>query len=256
MIPNRQPLGNMLAAVRLASEPYVFIEVEGTKCRFLVDTGATVSIVKPDTWQARVEKSNVAARGISGRNIKIVGEQEVNVKIGATECQHTFLVSEIGTPGDGLLGMDLLQTIGARVDLEAGILCIKDEVVPLQNEDGTVMVVRTPTKRNEAVSCPDLAELITPQEDHTEFTRILAGSKVSSQEPAWHAEVYLCKTTLLPPSAVRIVQGKITGRCSLTCPREVIYEPVCAMIPGVVSPRLACTVVNCAHLNSPPVVTP
>ena len=55
----------MLAAVRLASEPYVFIEVEGTKCKFLVDTGATVSIVKPDIWQARVEKSNVAARGIS-----------------------------------------------------------------------------------------------------------------------------------------------------------------------------------------------
>ena len=50
---------------------------------------------------------------------------------------------------------------------------------------------------------------------------------------------------------MRIVQGKITGRCNLTCPREVIYEPVCAMIPGIVSPRLACTVVNCAHLNSP-----
>ena len=67
------------------------------------------------------------------------------------------------------------------MDLKAGILCIKDEVVPLQNEDCTVMVIQTLTERNKAVSCPDLAELITPQEVHTESPRILAGSKVRNQ---------------------------------------------------------------------------
>jgi hypothetical protein len=53
------------------TEPLLTIEIEGRKCEFVVDTGATVSLIKLTISRAQLRKSQVQARGVSGTNLEI-----------------------------------------------------------------------------------------------------------------------------------------------------------------------------------------
>ena len=54
-----------------------------------------------------------------------------------------------------------------------------------------------------------------------------------------------------------LVRGKIVGRNSLTVVlREVVYEPVIAMLPGIFAPNSTGRVERYRILNIPRVVTP
>ena len=152
-----KPLNNDVLVVRFGTEPYVNIEVEGQKFKFIVDTGATMSLVKPGTWQVRIDPTDISARGITGNNLNIIGEQTVELKIGDIICEHTFLVSELGTPGNGILGVDLLQSVGASVDLVASCLRVGGQEIPIENHKGTVL-------QTEGILSSNPKELITPQE--------------------------------------------------------------------------------------------
>ena len=230
--------------MRLRTEPYVIVEVEGTEFRFMVDTGAAISLVKPDRWQVQVDPTEVTARDITGNDLKIVGKQTVVMRIGNVECEHTFLVSEIGTPGDGILGVDFLQSVRATVDLKTGYLQMGTNRYRLiESTKGLVVVVRTPTGGDDVLSSCS-KELDTPMGDCITSHHSLAGSKgTGPEDPVGHAEVHLPGTTLLSPLSVKIVHGKIVGRCNLTSvPHEVVFEPVQAMVPGIYAPNCASTV--------------
>ena len=107
---------------RLASEPVVTLKVEETNFEFIVDTGAAISIVKPNIWQAPLVPTELAARGVTGNTLKILGTQTVTVSLAREIYDYTFYVANIQATGDGILGVDLLQFVGASVDLNAGCL--------------------------------------------------------------------------------------------------------------------------------------
>ena len=148
----------------------------------------------------------------------------------------------MGTPGDGILGVDLLQLVGASIDLDAGCLRIRIYKIPLESRDVTVLAVRMSSDK-EGKTCSDSEELITPSEEYVTPDHSINYLRNIESGSAWHAEVHLTETTLLPPLAAKIVRGKIIGRNSLTIvPQEVMYEPVCSMVPGILAPSSASTV--------------
>jgi len=61
------------------------------------------------------------ARGITGTQLKILGEQEVSfdIKLGNSSLtfEHTFVISPIKRCSPGILGMDFLQRVGAEISL-------------------------------------------------------------------------------------------------------------------------------------------
>ena len=81
---------------------------------------------------------------------------------------------------------------------------------------------------------PRTEELIIATEERTDPNSPNIPEEGTDSIPPWHAEVFLPETTSLPPLAVRIVRSKIVRRNSLTVvPREVVCEPVIALLPGI-----------------------
>ena len=107
---------------RLATEPVVTLKIEETDFEFIVDTGAAISIVKHNIWQTPLVPTELTARGVTGITLKILGTQTVKVSLIGKVFDYTFYVARIQATGDGILTVDLLQFVGASVDLNAGCL--------------------------------------------------------------------------------------------------------------------------------------
>ena len=59
----------------------------------------------------------MAARGITGAKLKSSGNQTVEIKLGNKTYQHEFLVTPLDVDCSGVLGLDILWFMEAKVDL-------------------------------------------------------------------------------------------------------------------------------------------
>jgi len=89
----------------------------------MVDTGAMVTLIQPGISEAQVQPCDAQARGVTGTQLDIVGEQTVTFGLkGISENMtftHTFVVSHLKRCSSGILGMDFLQRVGADFSLTA-----------------------------------------------------------------------------------------------------------------------------------------
>jgi hypothetical protein len=53
------------------------VQVEGEPHQFLIDSGASLNLVKPGVSQAVIKPTDLAARGITGAKLKTLGTQEI-----------------------------------------------------------------------------------------------------------------------------------------------------------------------------------
>jgi hypothetical protein len=93
------------------------VQVEGVTHQFLVDSGARLSLVKPAVNQAEVRPKELAARGITDTKLKSVGTQEIEIQLGNRVYTHEFLVTHLDVEYSGVLDIDILKLIEAKVDL-------------------------------------------------------------------------------------------------------------------------------------------
>jgi hypothetical protein len=61
----------------LVTEPILTLEIEREKCEFMVDTGAMVSLIQPGKSKACAQPCDVLARGVTGTQLEVLGEQKV-----------------------------------------------------------------------------------------------------------------------------------------------------------------------------------
>ena len=66
----------------LVTEPVLTIEIGGEEFLFMVDTGAMVLLIQPGISKAQVQPCDVKARGITGTQLKIIGEKRWNLPLG------------------------------------------------------------------------------------------------------------------------------------------------------------------------------
>jgi len=57
------------------------------------------------------------ARGITGAKLKSLGNQTIEIKLGNKTYQHGFLVTSLDVDYSGVLGVDILRLMEAKVDL-------------------------------------------------------------------------------------------------------------------------------------------
>ena len=90
-----------------------------------------------------VKHTELMDRDVTESDLELLGTQDVEMKIGSIKCEHRILVSDLSTPGDGIMGVDLLQFAGASVDLEVGCLRIGDYKIHPERRDSTVLAAVT-----------------------------------------------------------------------------------------------------------------
>ena len=74
----------------LVTEPVLTIEIEGEVFLFMVDTGAMISLIQPGISKAQVHPYYVQARGVTGTQLKVIGEQEVEFTVWNKDYCMTF----------------------------------------------------------------------------------------------------------------------------------------------------------------------
>ena len=133
----------------------------------------------------------LTARGVTGSDLELLGIQEVEMKLGPIKFERGFLISDLGTPGDGILGVDLLQSVGASVNLDFGCLRIGEYKIPVENRDGTVLAIATSSDEGRTVLDPRTEKLIIPREERTDPNSPNFPEEGTDSIPPWHAEVFL-----------------------------------------------------------------
>lgn len=95
------------------------LSLAGQLRTLLVDSGSEVSILKQPIRNVSLLEPRLMATGVTGKALPIEGEQEVQWKWGEILVSHRFLIAEISTMGDGLVGLDLMSKLGVVLDARA-----------------------------------------------------------------------------------------------------------------------------------------
>lgn len=119
--------------------------VQGALCNLLVDTGSPVSIIKNqfvDRNLIKVCNEIPGLKGITGHNIPIVGEADLN--LGSNEqlvnAKQKFIVcnDKIPLQADGILGTDFLEVNKGRICFENNLFKLWEDELPMcESFDGT-----------------------------------------------------------------------------------------------------------------------
>ena len=94
---------------------YVHDRITGT--RFLVDTGAEVSVIPPTVSDKRCRsKSSVTLQAVNQSSIDTFGERSITLDLGLRRTfRWIFIVADIQTP---IIGADFLKAFGLLVDIK------------------------------------------------------------------------------------------------------------------------------------------
>jgi len=100
------------------------VEVEGQLHQFLIDSGASLRLVKPGVSETEVRPTNTAARAVGGAKLKSLGNQTIKIRWCNRTYQNEFLVTPLDVDCSGVLGLDILRLMEAKVDLCSSSLII------------------------------------------------------------------------------------------------------------------------------------
>ncbi|KAJ8943564.1 hypothetical protein NQ318_008267 [Aromia moschata] len=120
------------------------------------DTGATRTIIRPDIvgTAARITPTSWRLRTATGDPATIRGETNVTIVIGNVSFEHRALVAEI--EDELILGMDIMNTKGFKLDFKNNVLKINGEEIILHRKtEETIRVVLA-----EDTAVPERSEMI------------------------------------------------------------------------------------------------
>ena len=147
---------------------FIDLQVAGEKIKFLVDTGSSISMVHHSCWQNSLllkkiplQQTSLSAVTANGLSLQVTGTIEAGVGLGLESVAHKFYVAS-DIKSDGILGLDLLEQLGATVDVKGGYLYLGPAKLPLRHCQRDVEVARIVLKENTTISANH--EVIFPAE--------------------------------------------------------------------------------------------
>ena len=116
---------------------------------FLVDTGSSISIIHHSIWDnspslksSPLNKMEFSAVTANGQPLDVIGNIVANVTAGALDMQHKLYIAR-DINSDGILGLDLLSSLGASVNLQDGTLeCREGVKISLSKRRRNIEVAR------------------------------------------------------------------------------------------------------------------
>ncbi|KAJ8337367.1 hypothetical protein SKAU_G00385870 [Synaphobranchus kaupii] len=122
-----------------ASGLYLHCQLDGQACRALVDTGATISLVRPGVLHntdgpqlpGAWTPTATPLTSVTGAKMAMRGKKEVKVTVTGKEVSHEFWLADIAD--SCIIGLDLLKRWGACVDVSRASITLGTETVALQS---------------------------------------------------------------------------------------------------------------------------
>ena len=141
---------------------YLDCKVNSVPSEFLVDTGATLSILSIKAWDVLSQNSSMMLQPFqsevytaSGNPIDVKGKVQVMVDVNGIQCLTEMVVADIDV--DGLLGLDFLKKNNCTLDMKRDILTVKGRICKL-SVDGKIGCYRISV--SETVRIPSMSEAI------------------------------------------------------------------------------------------------
>lgn len=101
------------------------VHIEGVPCTALIDTGSSITIVRPDVlqqagtdWRGRVYPTPVMLKTVTGELAPMKGKGWLQVEYGGVTKHHEVWLAAVQDPC--ILGLDFLQRVGTLLDLRYG----------------------------------------------------------------------------------------------------------------------------------------
>lgn len=153
----------------------IYIKIEGETRFLMVDTGASISIIKREKIPIRsnIDRTyNVNINGIVG-NVKIEGKISADLEIKNVNVKHEFIIMDnFKSNFDGILGMDFIDKYKAVINNEESLIIIDVEGQKYSNKlfEEKVFTMKIPPRCetiqyfrvNETEDCVIAGEEITP----------------------------------------------------------------------------------------------
>ncbi|KAL3831719.1 hypothetical protein ACJMK2_023435, partial [Sinanodonta woodiana] len=115
---------------------YIPGKMQGREVNYLIDTGATVTIIKSpiyeqmsDLQKRYLEPSSQQMKMADGKCIQTRGVGNMGITINGTEVKHAVWVAEIDKAIDGILGFDFLQRNHCVIDAETNTFKLNGQPV-------------------------------------------------------------------------------------------------------------------------------
>ena len=141
---------------------YIDCKVNTMSSEFLVDTGATLSILSIKGWDILSHSSSVVLQlfkseifTASGSPIDVKGKVQVMVDISGIQCLTEMVVADIDV--DGILGLDFLKKNNCTVDMSKNIITVKGRKCKM-NVEGKIGCYRISV--SETINIPSMSEVI------------------------------------------------------------------------------------------------
>lgn len=196
-------------------------------CRFLIDTGAMISIMKPGISQNRMCRSDIVARGATGDEFVVFGLQKVCLTfLNKDTVYHDLVIADLKTSYDGLIGIDLMKKLGMRIDFTTDNVYIGDSTVSLNHElDSELLSVNT----------DELGPLTYSNGNNNTPT-------LGSSEITWN--VVTCENHSIPPMTEVLVQGRLSVGAREEIVQTVLIEPMELSVHGLRTARVLSNVLE------------
>lgn len=197
-----------------------------------------VSLIKHGISQKKIRPCQIIAKSVTGNELQVYGLQKVSVNTGDIRVYHDFIVADLETAYDGLMGVDLLKRLGLTIDFSTGNMYVRE-----------VQVRHRPDKSLPATDSVGQGPLPYSANGNNNL------GKANSND-TWC--VHTCEKLTVFPMTEMIVRGRLDNRVrniqgndpcnpSVTqkeIPPEVLIEPVELKVNGVRAARIISNVFN------------
>jgi hypothetical protein len=107
------------------------LEIQGKRYD-IVDSGADICLVQPYVGDRQIKNTRHMVRGVTGDRLEAMGSREIEVWLGSQFYCHNFVVAPFPIKRDGIIGLDFLRAMRARINLETDQLEVGNDRIPLR----------------------------------------------------------------------------------------------------------------------------
>lgn len=152
--PQAETLQTSLVVGRLGNRSGLWLRcvIKGVPVTALVDTGSTVTLIRPGVLTGEEwESTDARLSSVTGTQITMGGKRRLRVTVGKMALEQEFWLAPIRDCC--ILGLDFLRTLGAvldisRAELRVGQTCIplatQEQSAPMGGSEGLVVATATP----------------------------------------------------------------------------------------------------------------
>jgi len=127
----------LLWAIDPANAYYVTGVVNNVSVKFMIDTGAAVSLIKKDVWEKIVPKGGEHLEawtknivGVEGSPLSVLG---ANITLAGTVVSGDFLVAQ-ALSAEAIMGLDFLEIQGCVINTGQSVIHLKGQAIALSRE--------------------------------------------------------------------------------------------------------------------------